>query len=69
MPNERKAFTFYFSEIAASIKTEVRLFSAFVDESEGIMTNAIWDTGAMVSAITPEMAKRLNVKPLDSVCL
>jgi predicted aspartyl protease len=65
MQTERLTFTFQYGGITSQIDTEVELFSAFGDPCRGITANAVWDTGATISVITPTVAQKLGVLPID----
>jgi hypothetical protein len=65
MQPEQLTFTSQYGGITSQIDTEVELFSAFGDSSRGITVNAVWDTGATISVITPTAAQKLGVLPVD----
>jgi hypothetical protein len=47
------------------LMTEAEMYD--VSQSQKIKVSALWDTGAMLSAITPEIAHRLNLVPFNRV--
>jgi predicted aspartyl protease len=46
--------------------TEAEIFNSIQNENV-IKVRALWDTGAMLSAITPEVAERLNLVSTDRI--
>jgi hypothetical protein len=56
---------FYFTQKQNRIITPVNLFSVPFNASQSLSTNALWDTGASMSAITPEIQNKLKVTPVD----
>jgi len=46
--------------------TEAEVFNS-MQEQNVIKVRALWDTGAMLSAVTPEIAKKLNSVPIDRI--
>jgi hypothetical protein len=60
-----QALSFYFTQRQNRIVTPVKLFSIPFNASLSLSTDALWDTGASMSAITPEIQNKLKVKPVD----
>ena len=50
-----------------AILTPVELFSDVYDEVTSYLTNALWDTGAMVSVVSPEIAEKLKLDIVDTI--
>jgi len=50
-----------------AILTPVDLYSDVYDEVTSYLTNALWDTGAMLSVISPEVAEKLKLDIVDSI--
>ena len=66
MSNQHFAFKSDYSNISLRLITEVEIYD--VSQSpKRIKVSALWDTGAMLSAITPEVAKSLNLVPFNRV--
>lgn len=64
--NQHFAFKNDYNNISLRLITEVEIYD--VSQSpQKIKVNALWDTGAMLSAITPEIAKHLNLIPFNRV--
>ena len=54
--------------IARSLPTEVLAESA-ANPNMAIKANALWDTGASCSLIRPEIAQKLNLKPISKTLM
>ena len=67
MAKKHASLTYTYLELADAILTPVELFSDVYDEATGFLTNALWDTGAMISVISPEIIKKLNLDIVDTV--
>ena len=61
MDKKHAALTYTFTSLIDAILTPVDLFSDVYDEVTSYLTNALWDTGAMVSVISPEVAAKLKL--------
>ena len=69
MPNQRhEAFSIEYPNLASELFTEVILFNP-ADMDNHIKTFAIWDTGATISSIAPNVARRLCLEPVDSILI
>jgi len=60
-----QTLSFYFPQKQNKIITPVNLFSIPYNTSLSLSTDALWDTGASMSAITPEIQSKLKVTPVD----
>ena len=58
-------FSYYFQKKQNRIIIPVNLYSVPFNSSLSLSTDALWDTGASMSAITPEIQKQLQVTPID----
>ena len=57
--------SFYFTKTENRIITPVNLYSIPFNFALSLTTDALWDTGAGISAITPEIQKRLKATTID----
>jgi hypothetical protein len=57
--------SYYYEKKQNKIITPVSLYSVPFNSSLSLFTNALWDTGASISAITPEIMSKLKVTPVD----
>jgi hypothetical protein len=57
--------SYYYEKKQNRIITPVNLHSIPFNSSLSLSTDALWDTGASISAITPEIMKKLKVTPID----
>ena len=57
--------SYYFNQKQIRIITPVNLFSIPYNSSLTLTTDALWDTGASMSAITPEIQDKLKVISVD----
>jgi predicted aspartyl protease len=60
------AFKSEYSNLSLRLITEAEIFEVSLPQKK-IRVNALWDTGAMLSAITPEAAQRLNLTPFNKI--
>ena len=60
------AFKSEYPNLSLRLITEAEI-SDVLQFSQKIKLSALWDTGAMLSAITPEIAKKLNLIPFNRV--
>jgi hypothetical protein len=64
------AFRADYDRLVRALRTKVTLFAVSAPAPNKIVVvNAIWDTGATNSVITPSVAKFLNLAPIDYVNL
>jgi predicted aspartyl protease len=61
------AITYTYVGLVDSVLTPVELFLNEYNEITSYLTNALWDTGAEMSVISPNVAEKLNLKILDKV--
>jgi hypothetical protein len=61
------ALTYTYTELVDAILTPVELFSDIYDEITSYLTNALWDTGAMLSVISPKVVSKLQLDTLDVI--
>ena len=57
--------SYYYSKIQNKIITPVHLYPIPFNASFSLSTDALWDTGASISAITPEIKDKLKVTTID----
>jgi hypothetical protein len=68
MPENTGSFSIDYSCPAKRLITEVSLFRRFSENpAEGITIKALWDTGATLSCITPDVAKKLGLVCIDKL--
>ncbi|MCL2380398.1 MAG: retropepsin-like domain-containing protein [Treponema sp.] len=61
------SLTYTHAGLVDAILTPVELFSDLYKETTSYSTNALWDTGAMLSVISPEIAKKLLLDTVDTI--
>jgi hypothetical protein len=59
--------TYTYNAQVRSVLTPVELFFNTYDEVTSYLTNALWDTGAEMSVISPEVAAKLQLDILDKI--
>jgi pectate lyase len=57
--------SYYIDQNKKKINTPVNLYSIPYNSSLSVSTEALWDTGASMSAITPDIMTKLKVTPVD----
>ena len=62
---KHSTFSYYYEKKQSKIITSVDLYSIPFNSSLSLTTNALWDTGANMSAITPEIQQKLKLTPID----
>jgi predicted aspartyl protease len=67
MTKKPATLTYTYTGLVDSILTPVDIFSRVYDDITSYLTNALWDTGAMGSVISPEIVKKLNLDIVDTV--
>jgi len=67
MAKKPAALTYTHTGLVDAILTPVELFSDVYDEVTSYVTNALWDTGAMVSVVSPQAAAQLNLDIVDTI--
>jgi predicted aspartyl protease len=65
MPN-KTALTYRYVKLLRRIVTPVYLYGISTTTPKDTVTNALWDTGATFSAITPRIQNELNLTPIGS---
>jgi predicted aspartyl protease len=63
---QHSAFKNEYSDLSLRLITEAELFEVSHPHKK-IKVKALWDTGAMLSAITPEAAQGLNLIPFNRI--
>jgi hypothetical protein len=62
------AFKKEYPDLSLRLTTEAVVYNIVTGNSmEGNTVTALWDTGAMVSAITPKIAQSMNLIPINRV--
>ena len=67
MDKKHASLTYTHTELVNAILTPVEVFSDVYDEILSYYTNALWDTGAMLSVISPEIVSKLRLTIVDTV--
>jgi hypothetical protein len=67
MRNKPNPLTYTYNAQVRSVLTPVELFFNTYDEVTSYLTNALWDTGAEMSVISPEVAAKLQLDILDKI--
>ena len=67
MSKKHAALTYMHTELVDAILTPVEAFSDVYNENTSFSTNALWDTGAMISVIAPEIVSKLNLDIVDTI--
>ena len=67
MDKKYAALTYTYTDLVDAILTPVELFFDVYDEVTSYLTNALWDTGAMISVISPEIVSKLNLDIVDTI--
>jgi len=67
MDNKHATLTYTHTGLVDAILTPVELYYDVYDEITSYLTNALWDTGAMLSVISPEVAAKLNLDVVDNI--
>ena len=70
MPDSTPEALYYkFSGIQKRIITPVNIYNTLCDKQKFSLENALWDTGATISAITPKLVKELNFIPAGTMAI
>jgi predicted aspartyl protease len=64
--NQHFAFKNEYPDLSLRLITEVEIHNV-IQSLQKIKVRALWDTGAMLSAITPEVAQKLNTVPFNRI--
>ena len=67
MDNEHASLTYTHTELIDAILTPAELFSDVYDEITSYFTKALWDTGAMISVISPDVVTKLKLDIVDTI--
>ena len=59
--------TYKHTGLVDAIFTPVELYSDLYEDKTNYLTNALWDTGAMLSVISPEIANKLKLDIVDAI--
>jgi len=63
--SKQSAVSYYFEKRLNKLVIPVQLYSYPFNSMLTVSANALWDTGATMSAITPEIQNKLKVTPVD----
>ena len=66
-PTPGLSFTATYEKISRVLRSKV--YAESPDNNNAVEVNAIWDTGAARSLITPETASKLNLKPVSKTLM
>jgi len=64
--NQHFPFKNEYSQLSLKLITDVEVFN-YMQSQNVIKIRALWDTGAMLSAVTPEIAKKLNLISINRI--
>ena len=67
MYKKRASLTYTHTELVDAILTPVEAFSDLYNEITSYPTTALWDTGAMISVISPEIVSKLKLDIVDTL--
>ena len=67
MDKKHASLTYTYLELVDAILTPVELYSDVYDDAASYLTNALWDTGAMLSVISPEVVTKLKLDIVDTI--
>jgi len=67
MCEKRAALTYTHIELVDAILTRIELFSDVYDKISSYLTDALWDTCAMVFVISPGAASNLHLDIVDTI--
>jgi hypothetical protein len=67
MDKKHAALTYTHTGLVDALLTPVELFSGIYVEDTSYLTNALWDTGAMMSVISPEIVSKLKIDIVDTI--
>ena len=70
MPDKKlESLIYNFLSLQRRIITPVHIHNNFLEEKKSAASNALWDTGASISAITPRLVKDLCLIPAGTVSI
>jgi predicted aspartyl protease len=64
-PSKHLTLSYYFDQNSKKIVTPVSLHTIPYNASLSLSTDALWDTGASISAITPDIMDKLKAVPVS----
>ena len=67
MDKKYASLTYTYTDLVDAILTPIELFSDVYYEITSYLTNALWDTGAMLSVISPEVVTKLKLDIVDNI--
>ena len=67
MYKKRTSLTYSYSDLVDAILTPVEAFSDVYNENTSFLTSALWDTGAMISVISPAIVSNLKLDIVDTI--
>jgi len=67
MPESHAVLTYRFGRVVDSVITPVEIRAEPGDAAHGCAANALWDTGAMLSAVSHTVADQLNLNVIDTM--
>jgi len=67
MDKKHAVLNYEYNGLVDAIFTPVELFYDVYDDLTSYLTNALWDTGAMLSVISPEIVSKLNLDIVDTI--
>jgi hypothetical protein len=63
---DKPSLTYNYVKLQRRIVTPVYLYGVSAPTPKDTVTNALWDTGATISAITPHIQQELGLVPVDT---
>ncbi|MDR1389467.1 MAG: retropepsin-like domain-containing protein [Treponema sp.] len=69
MTKKPAVLTYTYTGLVDSVMTPVDIFSGVYDDAASYLTNALWDTGAELSVISPKVVKKLELDIVDTVSI
>ena len=69
MDKKHTTLTYTYPDLVDAILTPVELFFDVYNEVNSYLTNALWDTGAMISVISPAIVSKLNLDIVDTILI
>ena len=67
MDKNQGSLTYRYENLVDAILSPVELFSDVYNNHKSYLTNALWDTGAMLSVISPEVVTKLELDTIDTI--
>ena len=66
---KQEPLVYNFANLQKRIITSVNIYNTSLEKQKKSTSNALWDTGATISAITPKMVKELNLIPTGTISI